>query len=222
MRDIEYVKELLRKLLVRREDRGATPAEAAQAIELASKLMKKYGLAVGDVADTPTRDESVQLQTKRPKHWVRALVVILADHFRCEAVQREHWRGVVFTFRGPEHLAAVACWLFRAVANELYNSATRSARQAGCRGAKIEQYRCSFLQAAIWSIDNRLDPPTPLTDEEREKLLAEARKHVITHKAPRLSEQQLLAMCNGREFGGNVSLSTNAIGSPRARMALER
>jgi len=41
---LDEIKERISKLLVRTEDRGATPAEAAQAIELAKRLLDKHGL----------------------------------------------------------------------------------------------------------------------------------------------------------------------------------
>lgn len=222
MTDKATVIERIRKLLVRRENRGATPAEAAQAIELVCKLLKKHGLDIEEVQASEDRehDESVQHRTKTVRDWALSLASYIADHFGCSMYRKNHHRGCVFLFRGPEHLATVCKWLYLAVANDLYHAGTRSARKASCRGGKITAHRNQFCEAATHQIWKRLNPQEAADLEEEVKREIEAMekdgKHATLSRRNRQLAKQYAryadAYSSGRQFGQQVSLNTNAVG----------
>lgn len=219
--NIEQIKDRIRKLLVRTEDNGATPAEAAQAMELAAKLMNKAGISEAEVSGQKQGEEKMELASSRVPPWCEVLAWAIERGFKVECVITR-WRGgrrnAVFTFRGPEHHASVAAWLFQAVCNDLLKLANREARAAGCKAGKLVEYRNSFLKEAAWEIWDRLSPNNQQAIEAvDEKLEAAGCKPARPRKVPRLTETQLAAAMRGSAVGKEVSLATNAVGNQRGQ-----
>ena len=204
--------KLLEMLRLRTEARGATPAEAAQAAELAEKLIKRYG--IDERAGQTDGVASMQLECKVIPWWAKLLAFGIERRFQLQDGTYERRVGVraVVTFRGEQHIASVAAWLFRAVANDLVTRATREARRHQLSGGDLVSFRNKFCQSAALEVYERLNPPT-----EQQRIAAQAELDASESRCSRrppkpLSPIEMQAMMAGSEAGRDVSIATNAVG----------
>lgn len=223
-------RRLLEMLRMRTEARGATPAEAAQAANLAEKLIKRFGLQ----SDGKAKQET-ELDSKVFPTWARVLAWGICDRFELEGqYTRQKGKRAAAIFLGAEHNASVGCWLFDAVATDLQRSACNDARAAGLKGARLVVFRNAFLRAAAWEVYRRLNAK----QIERRRIEAEqsAAAEGDTHeprrkakkkprslsKADQRAEQiRTAAMLSGIKAGREVAISADVIGDDSETLALE-
>ncbi|MBP87009.1 MAG: hypothetical protein CMJ64_09890 [Planctomycetaceae bacterium] len=208
--------KLLEMLRRRTEARGATPAEAAQAVELAERLMKRYGIEVRDVESESKATSSMEMQTKVCPWWARLIIFGIERRFKLKdtAYRRRTGRNAVVSFVGAEHIASVAAWLFRAIVNDIVTRAEKQARRVGVRGSSLIKFRTS---ASLELLD-RLNPRTEQQRIAAAELAEEQRESQCSRKVKPLSPEELLAIVGGAEAGRDVSIAANAVGGDRTAL----
>lgn len=226
--NVEKAKHLLSMLRNRTEQRGATPAEAAQAAVLAEKLIKRFGL---DELSPEETEQTIELKHKIFPLWASTLAWAVRKRFKCETTfTRQVGARSTVTFRGAEHNVTVATWLFMAVGKDLHRSARVHAWKANLKGPAMVRFRNRFLNAASWEVFERLNP------REVELAISEASEAVIEkpkrsckprkRKKPTKQEleRQLLdsqAFMSGVVAGQQVQIGTDVLGGDSKPKLLE-
>ena len=157
--DRAKAKRLLKMLQERTEQRGATAAEAAQAAELAAKIIERYGL---DAESTEKFIMSAELGEGQWRRWATLLGAGIARRFSIEVGRWKTPRGVKsrVQFSGPEHQVRVAVWLFRAVEKDMRRMADAAAIARDLSGPEKLSFKNEFMLSAAWCVHTRLNPPT--------------------------------------------------------------
>jgi len=226
----DQAKQLLERLRMRTEARGATAAEAAQAADLAEKIIRRYGL---DQETDPHAPQQADVETgqRRVPVWAIALAMGIEKRFHVASYIRKHGeqRGNV-VFEGPEHRVRVACWLFRAVATDLRRACDRSAREHGRAGPALVRFRNQYLSAAAWEVYERLNPER--VAEMRRKIAEQAEQVARGERPPskpvKFSKRALQAASRfdrdadrcGMAAGREVSIDANVLSEPRQPAAV--
>lgn len=213
----DQAKALLERLRMRTEARGATPAEAAQAAELAERIIRRYGL---DRDAAATTEEQHELLERRWPPWATVLGMAIERRFALRgAMIRQRGERCRIAFTGPEHSCRVAVWLFRALEKDIRQSAERSAREAGRSGGDLVRWRNEFATAAAWSLFDRLNPIDAKRIKSRPCVVEESpppRRKQRGRKVRRLTTEQMSAMLAGSLAGRGMAIDTNVIGDRRA------
>lgn len=229
--------EMLERLRVRTKDRGATPNEAAMAASLAEKIAKRYGLDLN-----PKQGQSrFTIKEKRFPRWANVVCHAMEKRFKIDGFfQHLNGRPAEITFTGPVHLTSVAAWLVRAIKIDLDKRSYVEAKAMGLKGGQLMRFRNKFRLSAAWEISDRLNPdpefkrlnPTP---EQVAKAEAEVKRDSQKYDdmlakmtpAERQAEFERVmrdsrAIRNGRAFGKEVDIGTNAVGDQSGeRLRLE-
>lgn len=212
----EQAIELLEKLRRRTESRGATPAEAAQAAELAERIIARYGL---DAAATESCEHEEELAERRWPPYASILGMAIEKRFGLSGrMVRQPGEPCRILFIGPEHHCRVACWLFGALARDIRSRAERSARENGLSGPALVRWRNEFSTSAAWRLFDRLSPEAAKAIEARPCVVDDSpppRKQ-RRHKVRRLTKVQMAAMIAGFEAGRVMSIDTNVIAEPQS------
>jgi hypothetical protein len=207
--DREKARQLLDKLRMRTEARGATPAEAASAAALAAKIIERYGLNESNAAEV---EHTHALDEKRFPRWAHVLGWAIEERFGCSG--RYQWRvgqRAAIVFRGPEHLARVSCWLFAAIAKDLDQRSRRAGDTHGVSGTQLRKFRNEFRKAACWEVWRRMRPPREqLKGAPVESPKASPRR--TRKKVSRISSDDWVAIEAGMLCGREISLDTDVIG----------
>lgn len=224
MSGIDKAKELLDKLQSRTEARGATPAEAEQAAKLAERIAKRYGLNLN--TDKVFESTYTTSQNTFPR-WGRVLAMAMRERFGVESfVGTQKGQRAKVKFTGPEHLAAVAAWLYKAIELDIKKRSYCAAKAAALSGGELRSFRLEFSLGAVWQVYHRLNPPEPveeltLTDEDRERIDRYCEKWEAKEKKrlAKLSRAQLkresrqhLARLKGQKFGKEIPIGTDVVG----------
>jgi hypothetical protein len=209
----EQAQELLEKLRRRTEERGATPAEAAQAAELAEKIIQRYHL---DTQTNQTSEAETTFGENRMPRWAHILCWAIQRRMHCEG---GYWnqvrRPVVIVFRGEEHRTRVAAWLFKAIAGDLEKRSRSAAEKLGFRGSQSVRYRNRFKVGAAWELYRRMVPMPPKPPENASTRAESPEKPSRRRRAPRpMSAAQFAEFMyyqDGAEAGREISISTDVM-----------
>lgn len=228
----QKAKQILEKLRLRTESRGATPAEAETAARTAERIAKRYGLDI----DPIDSEEFHELQTRRFQSWASNLGHCMGKRFGITGFSETvKGRPARIYFRGPEHLVSVAIWLFKAIESDLNKRSYVAARSQGYRGSGLTSFRNSFRESAVMKICERLFPEeiakarieqqqTPSDGgegESFEKWKARMKK-LKPNQLKKVAERDLRAMKArkfGAECGAEIELGTNAVGDRQGATA---
>ena len=229
--NLPKAKQLLERLRMRTESRGATPAEAVQAAELAERIAKRYGLDIETVGDV---DRRYAIAEKRMPSWVNVLICALQIRFKIRAKYTvQTGKPVEIIFTGPDHLVGVSIWLFKAIRIDLHKRSTMAAGAMALKGGPMVRFKNQFKLNAVLEINRRLNPPEPttITPEELEAWLEKQnsrRKKNACKKTPKQRRKMLqrelydmLAFEHGRKAGKQIEIDTNVIGDKSERVLIE-
>ena len=219
-------RDLLEKLQARTEARGATPAEALQAAKLAERIAKRHGLDL----NAERKFESVYTTSQKTfPRWKCILAWAIRDRFGVTAEYgTAKGRSAAIRFSGPEHLASVAAWLFRAIEAEIDKRSYMAARSLGLKGGNLRSFRLEFSRGAAREVWSRLVPRPepapdrkPMTAEERDRLRKECddleekeRKRLLKLSPAKLQREiyARLARMKGSDLGKEIPINTNVMG----------
>jgi hypothetical protein len=211
----EQARQLLDRLRMRTEQRGATAGEAAAAATLAERIIRRYGL--DDYRGGGTSRESHVMGCNRLPSWAACLAAGICHRFGCTG-QYTRCRGerTTVVFEGAEHAVRVACWLFGAVVKDLDRLARSAALEAQVVGGDGVRWKNRFRLGAAIEVSARLNP-VPLRDMTRRADECEEgpRKPVkpIRNKRELLRAiQEQTAYAAGAEAGRRLQLETAVIG----------
>lgn len=221
----DKARDLLDRLQSRTEERGATPAEALQAAELAERIAKRYGLNLN--AQRKYKSTYTTAQKSFPA-WKRVVGYAIRDRFKVEEKYRViGGQPAAIQFTGPEHLASVAAWLFRAIEIDIEKRSYIAARADGLKGGKLYSFRLEFSLAAAWEIHRRLNPAPKAESKPGPKELrrkcqqweADKRKRLAKLSKNELRKEQLavIARMKGRQLGKEMPIDTNVVGGGEVR-----
>lgn len=226
MHQIEKAKSLLEKLRTRTIARGATAAEAAQAAELADRIIKRYGL---DDIQVDQATESVLCEFKKiPRFWY-SVGPAIADHFGVKVRYKRDGPSIVFI--GKPHLASVAAWLFEAIKNDIDKQSYQAAKDNGLSGGKLRSFRNEFSRSAggrvmvrMWKLKQSPETEVEVSQAARDRWDAERRrdKERLKRRLGKMTFAQRRAFERketekgfadelGREFGEKISIDANAV-----------
>lgn len=234
----EKAMEMLERLRMRTEDRGATPNEAAMAASLAEKIAKRYGLDL----DPKQGKSRFTIKEKRLPKWAAVVCVAMEKRFGVGGFfQHMQGKPAEITFTGPVHLTGVAAWLVRAIKIDLDKRSYVEARALGLKGGQLLRFRNQFRLSAAWEIsdrlnpDHRVSPTSKQAKEAAEQAAGDAREmrrkyaEMLRRMTPAEREAEFekvmrdqRAISNGRAFGKEVEIGTNAVGDQSGeRLRLE-
>jgi hypothetical protein len=172
--DREKAARLLDMLRMRTEERGATPAEAAQAADLASKIIDRYGLDEATCGNAGKSESAVECGQKAYSDWINTLASAICQRFELTAkVVTRTGRNAIVRFVGPEHRVRVALWLFRAIEKDMRRMAAAECSRRDLSGGKMVRFRNQYFDSFSLTIWSRLDPRTPEQIEAAHKELRE-------------------------------------------------
>lgn len=224
----EKAMEMLERLRMRTEDRGATPNEAAMAASLAEKIAKRYGLDL----EAKQGQSRFTIKEKRLPKWAVVVCCAMEKRFKINGYFR-HLGGqpAEITFKGPVHLTSVAAWLVRAIKIDLDKRSYVEARAMGLKSGELVRFRNQFRLSAAWEIGDRLNPEPRVAPtskqvkeaaEQAEEDAREMRRkyaEMLRRMSPAEREAEFQkvmrdqrAISNGRAFGKEVEIGTNAVG----------
>lgn len=218
--------KMLEMLRVRTEARGATPAEAEQAALMVDRICKRYGI---EPADVDNNEAFFKMQTNQFPIRCYCIARCVASRFGIEhtILKKEGYRSWL-KFSGPEHLVSVACWLFKAITNDIENRSVDAGRAAGLKAHAYRTFRDKFRMSAALAVRERLapEPPLELNFTDAELIAARKRLKKMTRSQRRkLKDKQKLerhARQLGVQCGMEVEIGTNAVGDRRGKtLAIE-
>ena len=218
-------RDLLDKLQSRTEARGATPAEALQAAKLAERIAKRHGL---DPHAERTFQSTYTTSQKTFPRWKWILAWAIRDRFGVTAeCGTAKGQSAAIRFSGPEHLASVGTWLFRAIETDIDKRSYIAARALGLKGGKLRSFRLEFSRGAAREVWSRLAPRPnpkperkPMSAEERDRLRKECddweekeRKRLSKLSPAKLQKEidASLARMKGRVLGKEIPIDTNVM-----------
>lgn len=215
----EQAIDLLDKLRRRTEARGATPAEAAQAAELAERIIRRYGL---DGSEQPASEQSREMLERRWPPWASVLAMAIERRFDVVGrYQRGGGEPCRIIFSGPEHRCRLACWLFVALAKDIRQESDREARQRGKSGPDLVRWRNDFRLTAAWELFDRLNvkvqPKLAAAPGGESNHAPPAKRKSRRSKVRRLTTEQMDAMLAGQKCGRSLPIDTNVLGDRDAR-----
>lgn len=211
----QKARRLLEMLRLRTQERGATASEAAQAAELAEKIMQRFGIGFKD-ENAAFRCTMAQ---KRFPGWAKTLLSAVITRFEVRAeVATQKGKKVIVKFIGPEHRANVAAWLFVAIRSDLDKRSYMAAGAFGKKGPQLVRFRNRFRQSACFEIDRRLNPLPdcePLSEEEVERIDRECKARFAKMNEKQIASlvEDAKARLHGTKFGQEVSIDTNVLPS---------
>lgn len=231
--DLARAKKLLEMLRRRTEERGATPAEAAQAAELAEKIIHRYGL--DEAVQQTDHAAGVELRDKRLPGWAQTLALAIKTRFKLEASTHVRTgKPAAVSFHGPEHAVRVAVWLYAAIAKDLDCRAHWEARVLNRRGPALVTFRNQFRQSAAFEVNKRLNPEVHRRAAEEVAAMMEAAAAKRKNRPARKCKQSATDLDRLRRFdceayeagiraGQEVSIDTNVLPdeAPRPLAMLE-
>ena len=215
MSDKDKAKDLWRKLLTRTTDRGATPAEAMQAADLAARMAEKYGFDQSQ----KTFNAAVKPKLKSLPDWHRSLSFAIVKRF---AISKRH-NGAKTIFQGPEHLASVAAWLFAAVVSDINKQSRRAGVCQGYSGNGLRYFRIQFSEMAVHQLKYRLQPGfaeemESYRDQFRESGYFKSEKwKKRARKIERIENKYADAISAGIKCGDEIPIDTNVVGGKEVR-----
>ena len=229
--EVNKARDLLDKLQARTEARGATPAEALQAAKLAERIAKRHGL---DLNAERTFESIYTTSQKTFPKWKCILSWAIRDRF---GVTAEYGMGkgqsAAIRFSGPEHLASVAAWLFRAIETDIDKRSYIAARALGLKGGKLRSFRLEFSRGAAREVWSRLNPrpepapePKPMSAEELDRLRKESEdwdakeRKRLSKLTPTQLQKEInarLARMKGIDFGKEIPIDTNVVAGCQAK-----
>jgi hypothetical protein len=212
----EQAIKLLERLRMRTEQRGATPAEAAQAAELAQKIIARFNLSCEEQIEAAKCVETGQKQRGK---WIELLGGALRKKFclnRAEGI-RTSAKNYLVRFQGPEHAVSVACWLFRAIELDMRKLAAFEAIKLDLKGADLVRFRSEFMYSCAARIYVLLNP---WTEEEQARFDAIMEEDDCKPSKPKKLtalqlKQSLVAMQAARagyHAAEQIKLGTDAVG----------
>ena len=144
----EKVISKVRKILALTTNNYGGEAEAAML--KAQKLLMEHNLSMQDVTDANEKPEIVELELEynSTPWWYKYLIGIIADNFRCEAMERcfHMSRRKAFLLIGREDDAAVAREIFKyAVVLIKHNRKPFRARGTACENAYINGFLSGLI-----------------------------------------------------------------------------
>lgn len=225
--DREKAARLLEMLRMRTEQRGATPAEAAQASDLAAKIIERYGLDAHGSPASDNAERGVECGQKSYADWIDTLAFAIRRRFDLRtSVQAQTGKNVTVRFIGPEHRAKIACWLFRAIEKDMRRMARRECSYRDLTGGAMVRFRNQYFDSFTMTIWERLDPRTP---EQKAAAKKEFDDYVAklppskprkTPYVPAMSSQDWAAYDAGHAAAGTVKLGTDVLPGSTASQPL--
>jgi hypothetical protein len=228
----EKILDIVGKLMSKTEERGATPAEAAAAMEAAMKMLNKHGLSMMDV-ESLTLKKEVKLNVTQETYdsvytnipdYISRLCMKIAKAFDCQFILGYAPSGKGrYIFVGEELDSAVALYLSMRTADELYEWAGRDGRALGYKGAALSRFRKEFFTGAIDEIQVRLEAMRKSEAAQSQSLgaLIIIKKDVVDEwlkvNIPDLKKGKALAIkvgrgtTYGRDAGKQIDLSMSGI-----------
>lgn len=213
----EQAIKLLERLRVRTEARGATPAEAAQAAELAARIIERYKL---DGDEQVRSSKGVETGQRGYSAWIMFLACAVRKKFSLESdIIRRYGERVLVRFTGPEHAVSVAIWLFRAIEIDMRRFSTEEATKLGMRGGTLVQFRNKFMETCAVAMFGRLNPPTAAEKAEVAQYVEDQSSRRRKCKPKRLTKLQhernvisMQAFRAGYDAAQKIQLSTDVVG----------
>lgn len=220
--DRDKAARLLDMLRMRTEARGATPAEAAQAAELAAKIIQRYGL--DDTCGKRPTQSALECGQKKRAAWIITLASAIGRRFDLNAeLATCTGRNAIVRFIGPEHRVNVALWLFRAIEKDMRRMVSAECSRRGLKGGRLVRFRNQYFDSFTLTIWARLDPRSPEQIEADAKRirdqLQEHPRQQPTRALKRFSQMDDLDWQASRAGGAaaeSISLSTSVISGDKA------
>lgn len=162
----EKALEQIQRLKEIRVDRGATPAEAATAAAVMTRLLEKWQLSMLDV-ESGSYGESIdevttEITGAKVNVWEYALAKAVALPLDCQyftnmrAPEGCIRRQRVMVFVGHNSDCRLAQYLYQTLARTLMGMATRQGKEQGYKRGAFVTYKAEFIIAAASVIYTRL------------------------------------------------------------------
>lgn len=230
--DRETVIATVQKLLNVTVDRGATPAEQANAAAAAQRLLLKFGLSMQEVSNTVDDvfiEGHIPLSSRRVPSWIATLASGIETFF---GVSMFHvYRPInkessQLAFVGDRVGVKLATWLFDKVKRDIYAGCLREMSTVKVMSRKERnKWQESFFEAAALAVHNRLAEARRNALRQNSKANAlivqnegAIRRHIAEKYGPMAnakvqkpgvdSAEGLIA---GYRVGSEISIATNAL-----------
>jgi hypothetical protein len=156
----DQVIELIQKLANMRIDRGATPAEAANALAKIDQLLEAYQLTMLDVErktfNEDLAQEIVELGISRIPQCYWDLAYAVAGPRDCRVITVPKDQKERFIFNGFRSDVVVASYEFRILLKLWLEQGEISGRSLGRAGAQLIKHRNDFVSAAASAFREQL------------------------------------------------------------------
>lgn len=160
----EKILEIAAKLLNVSEQRGATSNEALVAMETLQKMLQKHGLSMLEIEKHKLKEQGFGIVKEEQgsvysniPDYMLYLAQVVAKGFDCRMIHGRRAGKGLYIFVGTEMDAALALYLFNRTSDELYEWASKDAKERRLQGAQIAQFRKCFIAAAAQVIGDRLE-----------------------------------------------------------------
>lgn len=150
---------IIKGLLEKKLERGATPSEAAAATAKVQELLERYQLSMFDVEKQEIKDEMgvkvYDTGRKNANPGEISLAAAVATGYDCKLVI-EKYPSSRYVFLGYQSDTEVAEYVFTYLFRTLANMAENEGRKCGAFKQKLVRYRNNFLMGAAGVIRQRM------------------------------------------------------------------
>ncbi len=207
--------------------KSGNPNEAATALAMAHKLMRKYGLSEDDInfieMGATTTASKIQ---KKPVAYAVNLGTSIASSFKCEVLLQYSYHGNNFKFIGRKDTAMMSAYAFDVLFRQLKLArkaflATIHPRTSKQNKTKRADCYCDgWVNSVVRNLDIEELPP-----EEKERI-TNYRKHIGAYTEKKAKSRQrkggsISDYLTGSHDGKNVHVNTPIHGSKGERLCLQ-